>query len=494
MDRTAVAGADPERIGHDEPASSAPPGPVLTAEQQAALDLLLQAVADGAEAALLGPAGSGKTTVVRQLLRRLEAEGRLVEALVLAPTHKARRQVEQGLAMEVRTTTVASVLRLKPAIHRITGAVEFLRDESRDPLEAAAIRSGPAPRLLLCDEASMVSIEAGDQLANVAEQLEAALIWVGDPAQLPPVNDGVLSPRLTGCKRSARLETVMRTGVGPVLELSVALRKAEHPSQAWPARSVAHGDSKVLVHRHPNHWIAAAHEVIGSEAWAENPDLARVVAWTHLGCKTVSSRLRSMRWGAAADRWHPGEWISAVHGLPTEGAALDNPRCPASTELQIVQVGEPQVLSELYDTIEWKTPRRGFVRSFEIGAEATVCRVVLADRTGSGEQHEAWLELPGQQGKWEEQVKRVRSEVRAHIHGEAARRTALQQVADLRSLVPDLRPAEAMTVHAAQGSSFEQVWVWRDLAWCPLEKGVRELAYVSVSRAEKAVHLLPWSG
>lgn len=468
--------------------------PVLTEEQQAALELLLRALADGAEAALLGPAGSGKTTVVRQLLRHLEAEGRLTEALICAPTHKAKRCIEAGLGMPVRTATVASILRLKPAIHRITGAVEFLQDASRDPLEAAAIRSGPPPQLLLCDESSMVSTGASNLLANVAAQLEAALIWVGDPAQLPPVGDGVISPRLTTCKRTARLEAVMRTGVGPVLELSVALRQAEHPSKVWPTQSMAHGDSRVVVHRHPNAWVNAAHEVIGSPAWEANPDLGRALCWTHRGCETVSHRLRSMRWGADADRWHPGEWLSAVNGLPAEGAALDNPRCPASAELQIVRVGEPQVLSQLFGSAEWQTPVRKAPRTLEISAEATCCRVVLADRAGGGEEHEVWLEMPGALDRWNQQVKQVRTEIRAHIHDEEARKQALQQVADLGAMVPLLRPASVMTVHASQGSSFGQAWVWGDLRWATPELGLRELAYVAVSRASEAVHLMPWPG
>lgn len=65
--------------------------PLLTSEQDAALELLLDAVKDRATAALIGPAGSGKTTVIRALLERLGPD----RIVLICPTqtHKARRVV-----------------------------------------------------------------------------------------------------------------------------------------------------------------------------------------------------------------------------------------------------------------------------------------------------------------------------------------------------------------------------------------------------------------
>ena len=462
----------------------------LTAEQQAAADLVIAAINDRDEAALLGPAGSGKTTVLRHVLGHLDAE----QLLVLAPTHKARRTVESGLGLPgLRTTTVASVLRLKPEINSITGLVEFGRPAGADPLEAAALRNGPPPIALLVDESSMVSVEAGDGLAAVAEQLQAALIWIGDPAQLPPVGDGELSPRLLNCARTARLETVQRTGAGPVLQLSVALREAAHPAEVWPTRSTSNDASRVVVHPHPGAWVRSAHAVIGSEAWQADPDLGRVVCWTHRGCNQIASQLRQLQWGADADQWHPGEWLMAPHGVPSEGAALDNPRAAACAELQLVQVGEPVVLSHLLGTVDWATPVKELPRTIEISAETTACRCVVRDRVSNAEM-EVWLEPPGHQGQWAQQVRQVRQAIRQHIHDYGARRAALKQAADLGAHCPVIRFAGVLTVHSSQGSTFSEVWVWRDLAWAGLEMGVRELAYVGVTRAAAAAHVLPWAG
>jgi exodeoxyribonuclease-5 len=462
----------------------------LSAEQAAAVELLLSAIKNREEAALLGPAGSGKTTVLRALLRELDP----AEVLVLAPTQKARRQVEVGLQLEgLRTTTVASVLRLAPTIDPCTGLVSFLRPAEADPMGASAMRQGPPPTALLVDESSMVGVEAGEGLAEVAEQLGAALVWVGDPAQLPPVGDGELCPRLISCPRTARLETVQRTGAGPVLQLSVALREAAHPAEVWPDASTANSASSVVLHPHPGAWIRSAHQLINSERWRTDPDVGRVVCWTHRGCEQVAAKLRSLCWGSAADQWHPGEWLLAPHGIPAEGAALANPRAAACAELQLVEIGTPQVLSHLLGTVDWLTPAKQLQRTIEIAAEATVCRCVVRDRL-SGRELTVWLEPPGHQGDWARQVRQVRNAIRTHVHKHERRKLALKLAADLGTYCPTIRPAAVLTVHSSQGSTFENVWIWRDLSWAGLEMDVQQLAYVAVTRASRAVHVLPWGG
>jgi len=463
---------------------------VLTAEQQAALSSLLDAVDERQEVVMLGVAGSGKTTVLRRLLGVLDQRGQLDQAVILTPTHKARRVIEAGLGLAVRTATVAAALRLKPRINTDSGLVEFRIPTNLDPLQAAAFKTGPLPRVLLVDEASMVSSSASDALAELSRQLGAALVWVGDPAQLPPVSDGKLSPRLTSCPRTCRLETVQRTGTGPVLELSQAVRAARHPKGVWPRRSVSAGDSAITVHADEESWIRSAAELLNSPAWSEDPSLGRVLAWTHRTCARTAARLRELRWGDQAQQWHPGEWLMAVDGLPVEGAALAPPRTAATTELRIEEVGEPVLLSQMLGSVDWKTPARGFARTVEISAQATVCRVVLSDQ--DGQDYEAWLEPPHTAGEWHQQVRAIRTAVRDHIQNTRERRRALELTADLGSFCPALRPAQVATLHASQGSGFSSVWLAGEIRHAPLESGLRELTYVGVTRTKDHLHVMPW--
>lgn len=82
-------------------------------------------------------------------------------------------------------------------------------------------------------------------LEGLARRLGAALLLVGDDAQLPPVSaaaSGVLATeamakQFTSNDRTARLETVMRTGDGAVLQLSRAIRYSPDLRAVWPTKS-----------------------------------------------------------------------------------------------------------------------------------------------------------------------------------------------------------------------------------------------------------------
>lgn len=457
----------------------------LTDEQQRAVDLLLKVVADGGEGALQGPAGTGKTTTIRALLGQLDP----TTTLIVCPTHKARRECERGLA-GVRTTTCASLLRLSPRICSTTGKTIFREDPEADPLEAAALRNAPLPKVLICDESSMITARQADGLAAVARQLGCPLLFVGDPAQLPPVDErgGGMSPRFTKAERLAVLTNVMRTADGPVLGLSVDLRNCRHPSEVWPTTSRRGADSAVIVHNTRESWFAAAHRAIADPRWRDDPDRARCVAWRHCEADAIATQLRQMLFGAEAQgQWFPGEWLSCVRGLPQPGGALAPPLAAANAELLIEAVGPLQVLAQHRGSFEWRTPVRGWERTVELAVETVAHQLTVLDRW-SGHRHQVWVEPPAASGQWARQVKDLRALVREHVHDREQREELLEAVADLQTYCPWLRPAVSGTIHSSQGSSYDATFVAGDLTWC--QHGAERLAYVAVTRSRLEAHVM----
>lgn len=127
---------------------------------------------------LIGPAGTGKTTLLLALLSLEQV--RKGGVLLLAPTGKARVQMQKK-AGDVKAFTLAQFLlglgRYDPQIgaYRVTGA------PGRENGFATVV----------IDEASMLT---EDQLAATLDALDASsvqrLILVGDPRQLPPIGAG----------------------------------------------------------------------------------------------------------------------------------------------------------------------------------------------------------------------------------------------------------------------------------------------------------------
>ena len=128
-------------------------------------------------AVLVGPAGTGKTTLLATLCAHPEIQAAGIT--LLAPTGKARVQLERGLSgAGVRARTVAQFL---------------VRSGRYDPDTARYCRSTAPPAVtggtVIIDEASMITEEQLDAVLDNVSQIER-LILVGDPRQLPPIGAG----------------------------------------------------------------------------------------------------------------------------------------------------------------------------------------------------------------------------------------------------------------------------------------------------------------
>lgn len=126
---------------------------------------------------LIGPAGTGKTTLLRMLcsLPGLAEKG----LLLLAPTGKARVRLEEQTVMRGAGLTLAQFLIQQQRYDGETGAY-FPK--------ARAPRCGHY-RTVIVDECSMLTEE---QLAALIDSLSNVerLVLVGDPRQLPPIGAG----------------------------------------------------------------------------------------------------------------------------------------------------------------------------------------------------------------------------------------------------------------------------------------------------------------
>ena len=178
------------------------------AEKTAALTEL----AEARLSVLIGPAGTGKTTLLSVLCSHpiVEAGG----ILLLAPTGKARVRMEQSAkVLKLKGYTIAQFL----SPDRYDGSTGRYRLSDK-PTEAGA-------RTVIIDEASMLTEE---MLAALIQALKGVhrLIFIGDPRQLPPIGAG--RPFVDIVKRLAPegvTEKFPRVGTG-YAELTIRRRQA----------------------------------------------------------------------------------------------------------------------------------------------------------------------------------------------------------------------------------------------------------------------------
>ncbi len=217
----------------------------------------LSALHDASLSVLIGPAGTGKTTLLRALVEYPGVAAGNV--LLLAPTGKAKVQLETKVKLPAKT--LASHL---SATHRYDGETgRYLVWGDQQPRHNYA--------LVVIDEASMLTEE---MLAATLDSFTGVkrLILVGDPRQLPPIGAGRPFVDLVNKLRPDSFSNWVRVAPGYV-ELQV------------PRRQLADGSHGTRHDLELAAWFGDNTRGAGDEAiWAElaaNPDLptVRYVPW-----------------------------------------------------------------------------------------------------------------------------------------------------------------------------------------------------------------------
>lgn len=180
----------------------------LNAEQRKAVDWF---GIEGRSGCLIGPAGTGKTTTMRAIIRAMILSGR-IPIIPSEETHKyivanlpgiyggsftriATRNLRDNTPSEIKPNihTIHRLLEYEPefkdVLDKETGKVKTVRFFS--PTRNAYRKLPAALKTIIIDESSMVGLTLHTNLIK-ALHTGAQLIYIGDIAQLPPVMDDAI--------------------------------------------------------------------------------------------------------------------------------------------------------------------------------------------------------------------------------------------------------------------------------------------------------------
>lgn len=180
----------------------------LTDIQQKAIEICFNNFKQRQETVIAGYAGTGKSTLVRFLIDRLIQENYISEPEVVYTTFT-------GKAAQVLTNKGCSALTLHKLMYEVhvdrSGEITFtLKDEL------------PA-KLIIVDECSMVPLNMIQELRSFG----IALIFLGDPGQLPPIQKDTKNGLLDN--PDIFLKEVHRQALdSPIIQLSMKIRNQEN--------------------------------------------------------------------------------------------------------------------------------------------------------------------------------------------------------------------------------------------------------------------------
>lgn len=415
----------------------------LSGEQREAV----AAAVFGSVVVVTGGPGTGKTTIVVAMLEALLALGVDMERVALAaPTGKATHRLSESVGKRMRGEPPRT-----ETLHRLLGA---------RPGEAGFAHGldNPLPLdVLVVDEASMLDLSLATHLVEALGP-RTRLILLGDVDQLPSVNAGAVLEQL-----------VLGLPPAQVVRLTTSYRmRMEDPAGRMvylSARACHEGEPERLLELASDP-SDAVHFTPVSDGQSLRRLVAAAVGSSTLGRPNYRTAVRR-RFRLDEGRFHEDE--------------------RPMLERILKAIASTQVLT--------LTRREGFAHGAERVGELMHQR--YAALMGAPETHAL---LPG------EPVMMLRNDYERRLfNGDVgvvldgldtrgrARRLAVFPTAagplgfELEPLLGDLEPAHAVTVHKAQGSEYDRIWIV--LPENDIELATRQMLYTAVTRARKGVHI-----
>lgn len=253
---------------------------------------------------LSGYAGTGKTTVISILDKYLK--NRRISTAYLAPTHRSNA-VTNKMNSSANASTIHSFLGISSNVD-ITSDTFDVSSIKFDNTEFSVEDSSD---LIIVDESSMIPDDLADILIQFASRSGKQIIFVGDPAQLKPVNNhGRISKIFREDNGEViELTKVERTGDNAILEEATRLREGKDLTYTSKLNSNGEG---ITYTNSRDELMSYIESNLKSAEFAADPLYFRILSATNKAVPGYNKRSREMLYGkdvARAERLVPGELL-----------------------------------------------------------------------------------------------------------------------------------------------------------------------------------------
>jgi energy-coupling factor transporter ATP-binding protein EcfA2 len=477
--------------------------PQLNDEQQAAVQTALAVAADCGHMALIGPAGTGKTTTIRAIAHALERIHPTKSVLLLAPTHKARRQLQAArLPRGAQAWTVQRFCQVRP---------EQWRDQDKFRMTGNQLQMIKQLQsrfsFVIVDESSMVTSQLAAAVVDTAMHAGVPVMFAGDPYQLPPVaerqqeaeydefaDDGpetAMASEFVDAPVIARLNRVMRHG-GPVLSFATSIRDDWSILHSFPDQSAKDEESEIrLSFNFEEDFVAAFIDSI-TDHYSDPETLYKVapraLCYMNGTVRGLTMALRGRTYGSAAMvTWQPGELITFKDYTKTDAGFIHSSADAIVIDSEVVE------LPEIKTTVGYVTPATSRSKNLTMSFSGTVQRMTVQPMNPDGTPdphgvHTVHAPLCGDTAPIDRYRELKQALLNRRLGADHAGWKWLKEEVKERYLNV-IYSAFVMTVHKSQGSTFRDVFVHRDLLH--VGEDDREtrnaLLYVAATRASKSL-------
>jgi exodeoxyribonuclease-5 len=472
----------------------------LTVPQAAAyvtLKAFLEGATDASLAVLRGYAGTGKTYLVGRLIQGLDND---LTVAVAAPTNKAVKVLREKILATGTPLADEPLDGWREAdqrvafgsIHALLGLQLTEREDGSQECKSARDPSLHKFDVVIVDECSMIGADLFRQI--VLCKRKTRVLFVGDPAQLPPIEAREAeSPTFNQVALQVTLSEVVRQAAdNPIIKLSMLLRHAIEvgrradplamatvlpPLSAHPQAAMVPGDAHTVVN-------FALYEIKAGRD-------ARVMAFTNEAVQRYNWAIHHALHGPESDPFVVGERVILHHQC--DALLCDDHDEPDGIKTTLITSEEAVVKSYREECHpRWPAiPARRFVLTRD--TEQRVAVWVPHDppqlEQAITDQFQEWRIAKAEAEEHYRQAKLTRdAAARLACQHDGDRMTAKAKAASgkawaMRRAFAPLRHAYAMTTHKSQGSTFDTAIVdMNDLGRMRSDFAFNRGLYVAVTR------------
>lgn len=287
---------------------------------------------------LSGYAGTGKTSLMEMIAKKGQKQNRPV--MFCATTNKAAAVLNDRVSKAgFKASTLNKVFGINVEVdssktYNARNLVNVLKDVDIMP-----------GTTIIIDEASMINEENYKILNDIAKEHRLKIIYVGDEAQLAPVNEDKISKVFrNGEGKVIRLTQVERTDDNAILKEATAIRNGEPLSKVSSFNSKGEGVAYIS----PQHQ-EAINEVIDKyvKGLKQNPNYFRILAYTNKAVTAYNNQVRELL-GYDSPIPHVGEPMTGYANWGYEWRTKSY-RFINSEFYKVTQVGRPTTVQTRLD-------------------------------------------------------------------------------------------------------------------------------------------------
>ncbi len=272
---------------------------ILNDEQQNVYNNLIKFLqSDESELLLIGYAGTGKTTLITKFINDIINKKMIRRIALAAPTHKAvgiiKNKLFGNLSITTNNINISKYIDIL-TIHRLLNYQNYIDNDGNNFFAKSLVDTNwDIYDLIVIDECSMLNNQIiNDILIEIEKNQNKKLkiIYVGDPVQLPPVNQKI-SKIFNRQIKKYYLEKIIRTNNNNIMDLSNHHRKwiLSGDDNDIPKLELYEGET-IIIHenKNVNLWLE---NFIDKSKENSNKDNNIILTWTNKKCNLYNDYVR----------------------------------------------------------------------------------------------------------------------------------------------------------------------------------------------------------